>query len=177
MKQVTTFKSDSGKIHETEADAWADDLTHFFLKCDKFNLAVAGQITDHIRHNGNMKHLREIITGLERSDGSVPPPLMTEIYYGDSFQPDAVYPFRPCLADVEAARPIYPIPDLIAPRIRCTGIKCSHLAGHCTADPDYQRWIKAEKLWLAQFPMSQTPFHAVAPDIQQDYLYRAETTA
>lgn len=64
MKPIQTFKSDSGKIHETEADAWADDLTHFFAGCDKFNAALAGQITDHIRHNGNVGQLIAILQGI-----------------------------------------------------------------------------------------------------------------
>ena len=66
VTQVSTYRSDSGKLHEDEHKAWVDDLDHWLTNVANLtNHGIRVELIRAIQSGG--ERLREIMAGLERT--------------------------------------------------------------------------------------------------------------
>jgi hypothetical protein len=66
VTQVSTYRSDSGKLHEDEHKAWVDDLDHWLANVANLtNHGIRVELIRAVQSGG--ERLREIMEGLERT--------------------------------------------------------------------------------------------------------------
>ncbi len=146
--KVDSFKSDSGKVHESEHTAWIDDLDHWLGKSGIDNAPIRKAVVDAIKADiANGNHLVTIIDGIKRT---APAPVLADLL-----------PYR--------------VPKSNTPRARCMGgDNCNHGRDECTADPDYQRWIAADQIYASGTGPDDPAFETLSENQHQFWLNEAE---
>lgn len=68
VTQVSTYRSDSGKLHEDEHKAWVDDLDHWLTNVANLtNHGIRVELIRAIQSVYGRATLRQIMEGLERT--------------------------------------------------------------------------------------------------------------
>lgn len=160
VREIKQFISDSGSKHDTKLEAHRDDLAHSLLTATGTvqNAALASAVASYITDN-----IHKLMPTFEGIMDETP------------LQPTAIAP-APEMSPI----PVYWTPGDGAIYARCMGgDRCNHLERTCTADPDYQRWIKAETAFNSRQRMpgdpSNLPLSEQTFSVQQGWLHKAET--
>jgi hypothetical protein len=131
VNRVPYFEDASGKPWKTEFEAWKADIALWLVASEAINDASATVLVSYIASGGSDRadELAQMLNAFKATM-----PAITAIAVANEFQQPASPP-----------PPLYRLPNLHAVRARCMGGgRCNHGRDECTADPDYQRWMKIE---------------------------------